>query len=127
MAYQTLLIICQLKPLYSNHSHNHRKYEGLSSTNIKDFLRQDKKFIMIKYKHEDQFSQLYNHHAYRKSQIKIQLNHCYLKRAISTPYYEFSCSSWCWDGLLPYSSPLQLVKPPRITFCLKLSTHSLET
>jgi len=45
------LIICQLKPLYNNHSHNHRKYEGLSSINIKDFLRQYKKFIMIEYKH----------------------------------------------------------------------------
>jgi len=37
--------------LYNNHLHNHRKYEGLSSINIKDFLRQDKKFIMIEYKH----------------------------------------------------------------------------
>jgi hypothetical protein len=45
------LITCQLKPLYNNHSHNHRKYERLSSINIKDFLRQDKKFIMIDYKH----------------------------------------------------------------------------
>jgi hypothetical protein len=47
MAYLTILIICQLKPLYNNHSQNYRKYEGLSSINIKDFLRQDKKFIMI--------------------------------------------------------------------------------
>jgi hypothetical protein len=126
MAYLTLLIIYQLKPLYNNHSHNHRNYEGLSSINIKDFLRQDKKFIMIEYKHYDQFSQLYNHHAYRKSQIKIQLNHCYLEKATSTPYYEFCRSLWCWDGLLPCSSPLQLVKPPRRIFYLKLSTHSLE-
>jgi hypothetical protein len=46
MAYLTLLIIYQLKLLYNNHSHNHRKYEGLSSINIKDFLRQDKKIII---------------------------------------------------------------------------------
>jgi hypothetical protein len=46
--------------------------------------------------------------------------------ATSTPYYEFSRSSWCWNDLLSYSSPLQLVKPPRIIFCLKLSTPSLE-
>jgi hypothetical protein len=45
------LIICQLKPLYRNHSHNHIKYEGLSSIDIKDFLRQEEKFIMIEYKH----------------------------------------------------------------------------
>jgi hypothetical protein len=45
MTYLTLLIIYQLKPLYNNHSQNHRKYEGLSSINIKDFLRQDKKLI----------------------------------------------------------------------------------
>jgi len=44
------LIIYQLKPLYNNHSHNHGKYEGLSSINIKDFLRQDKKFIHYKKK-----------------------------------------------------------------------------
>jgi hypothetical protein len=37
--------------LYNNHSYNRIKYEGLSSINIKDFLRQDKKFIMIEYKH----------------------------------------------------------------------------
>jgi len=37
--------------LYNNNSHNHKKYEGLSSINIKDFLRQDKKFIMIEYKY----------------------------------------------------------------------------
>jgi len=37
--------------LFNNHSYNHRKYEGLSSINIKDFLKQDKKFIMIEYKH----------------------------------------------------------------------------
>jgi hypothetical protein len=43
MVYLTLLIICQLKPLYNNHSHNHKKYEGLISINIKDFLRQEKK------------------------------------------------------------------------------------
>ena len=29
----------QLKPLYNNHSYNHRKYEGLNSINIKSFLR----------------------------------------------------------------------------------------
>jgi hypothetical protein len=126
MTYLTLLVICQLKPLYNNHSHNHRKYEGLSSINIKHILRQDKKFIMIEYKHYDQFSQLYNHHAYRKFQIKIQLNHCYLEMATSTSYYEFSHSSWCWDGLLPCFSLLQLFKPPRRIFCLKLSTPSLE-
>jgi len=43
--------IYQLKSLYNNHSHNHRKYEGLNSINKKYFLRQDKKFIMIEYKH----------------------------------------------------------------------------
>jgi hypothetical protein len=37
--------------LYNKYSHNHKKYEGLSSIKIKDFLRQDKKFIMIEYKH----------------------------------------------------------------------------
>jgi hypothetical protein len=51
MAYLILLIIYQLKLLYNNHSHNHKKYEGLSSINIKVFLSQDKKFIMIEYKH----------------------------------------------------------------------------
>jgi hypothetical protein len=85
MAYPTFLITCQLKPLYNNHSHNHKKYKGLSSINIKDILRQDKKFIMIEYKYYDQFSQLYNHHAYRKYQIKIKLNYFYLERATSTP------------------------------------------
>jgi hypothetical protein len=49
MAYQILLIMYKLKTLYNNHSHNHGKYEGLSSINIKHFLRQDEKFIMIEY------------------------------------------------------------------------------
>lgn len=90
MAYLTLLTIYQLQPLYNNHSHNHRKYKGLSSINIKDFLRQDKKFIMIEYKHYDQFSQLYNHYAYRKYLIKIQLNHCYLERVTQHPCKNFA-------------------------------------
>jgi hypothetical protein len=51
MAYLTLLIICQLKPLYNNHSHNHKKYEGLNSINIKEFLGHYKKFILIEDKH----------------------------------------------------------------------------
>jgi hypothetical protein len=38
-----------IKSLYKNHSHNQRKYEGLSLINIKDFLRQEKKFILIEY------------------------------------------------------------------------------
>jgi hypothetical protein len=38
---KTLLIMCQLKLLYNNHSYNHRKYKGLSSIKIKSFLRRE--------------------------------------------------------------------------------------
>jgi hypothetical protein len=75
MTYLTFLIICQLKPLYNNHSHNHRKYEWLSSINIKDFpvsIRQISEISSLKGTY-DEFNSFNLHmlEAHIKKQIYV--------------------------------------------------------